>query len=989
MPTENTIRKAKAIAITNMVKAGNCSKAYEKLKQAPLAPVNCRTILALEKLHPPLSKPIPRKYTDFYARDNRSYTYFSEEEILTAIKRSTKGSAPGRSGWCAELMLDSWDSCCFRTVVTNLLNWMANGLIIDSSLKNQLLACRLIAISKGPTLEENELPKLRPIAISEIFVKILSSLFLSRIDTQKLLPDLQYGIKKKGGIEEVIHSTNHILNTDPKTVTLAIDFKNAFNSLSRAKIIEAISNNKETRFLTDYFLWSHLHPTPLLLEGRNGQVHKVLKSSEGTRQGDALSTFLFALGWHPLLKSTNDKLKEIQFTAVRPSEEEDPQQDLNDNEWTSQPLTSTSAIIDDTMITGRLGQVKNALRHLLDHAKDYNLDVQLEKCKLLITNPRSQNERELKSFFDEFNIPIVYETMETLGSVIGIVDPNRVHEAFVKKKNSILEHLQELQNLAPVTSLLPGGIQSLLLILRNCVNKTMNYLIRTTPSILSKQLCLELDAKVEQTLSVLLGLDQSLLDDHSKFKIRLPMKEGGAGFTSIVECAEPAFIASSCFAAKTIQKSIEWRETYNSQRQQASKIAPGGALVQLEQALENHNKKTRKRRPSQEPILPTAIEKLIWELTRQKERRKPPAQRELFAEVTQTAKEYYDNLIKKEKTLLSNKGYSNNSEDSRDMSDSDGEASEVNCEENLEGNPPKDPARESKSKPVARADSFSQAKALQAASLSARQPWASSLLTTVPSHPWLCLNSLSIRTFYRLLLGIQPTNHPSLRIPAECACRSSQLCSLQKDLHPHFCRSKDVKAMQYRRHNSPVNSIEQLFKEVGVYTHKELRSNLLSQASNSQNGKQQQRVSISQFRPDLFLHFPSGNKPIIADVVVSCSVAPSYFKKAAGDACHAAKKADQKKKAKYEKLEKEWDAISLPLAFEVHGAFGPSVAQLGSLFSIHVTEKKLNHKFRYEDPYGIFMRALSAALWSANALVVSESTLQHTSQKIVKAMSQN
>jgi len=95
MPTENTIRKAKAIAITNMVKAGNCSKAYEKLKQAPLAPVNCRTILALEKLHPPLSKPIPRKYTDFYARDNRSYTYFSEEEILTAIKRSTKGAAPG------------------------------------------------------------------------------------------------------------------------------------------------------------------------------------------------------------------------------------------------------------------------------------------------------------------------------------------------------------------------------------------------------------------------------------------------------------------------------------------------------------------------------------------------------------------------------------------------------------------------------------------------------------------------------------------------------------------------------------------------------------------------------------------------------------------------------------------------------------------------------------------------------------------------------
>jgi len=104
-------------------------------------------------------------------------------------------------------------------------------------------------------------------------------------------------------------------------------------------------------------------------------------------------------------------------------------------------------------------------------------------------------------------------------------------------------------------------------------------------------------------------------------------------------------------------------------------------------------------------------------------------------------------------------------------------------------------------------------------------------------------------------------------------------------------------------------------------------------------------------------------------------------------ACVAVNKASQAKIKRYEVLAKEWNALSLPLAFETHGAFGPHISTLGKLFAAHIYKERLSHLYDYGDPYRYFMQALSAALCTANAAIVHGTALLMTNEAFLDARS--
>ena len=956
--TEETARKKKALAVINSVKAGECGRACDKLIRQPLAPLNEKTVEALKLLHPSCKQPINPNGDDF---DGNSFTYFDSAEVFRAIKQSSKGSAPGRSGWCAELLLSSWDSFCLRTAVTNLINWMANGSLSDEALRNKLLACRLFALSKETPTDKSATPKVRPIAVSEIFIKLLSSLFLKKITIDKLMPDLQYGVKCRGGIENVLHSINHILAADPNAVALSIDFKNAFNSLSRKQILKQIQSNEETKCLLNYFLWSHEKPTPLLLENQDGSVYATLKSAEGTRQGDALSTFLFAWGWYPALVSTNEILQ---------GDHEDDDDD--EEEETIKAPAITTAIIDDTTLTGRIDRVSKAFKHLIKETNKLNLSIQTSKCKILVPRPESMLPQELEkvqAFANEHKIPIVNKNTETLGALIGLT--NEDDASLCKHQETILEQLQEIQKLSTHATAIPGGIQSLLLLVRMCINQTMNYFIRTTPTSIALKTCDKLDKKIEQTVCVLLDLDPTLFVDHAQYKLRLPIREGGAGITSIANTASSAYIASSCNAARTIHKTIKWRK---AEARRTKQDMPSDAILQFNQAIKDYKEKI-KQNPDAKDLLPKSAELLVEGLSRDDLMLRQPNQKQLYAQVAPKAQPFYQALIRKEKAKKPS-----NSNRSEQSDRSEPPATNVNGGQagvNLAQRDRQDPAAASQVP-------YPEALVLKATTMSSKQKWALAPLTTLPTHPSLVLSSLEVRTFYKLLLGVPLLNQPAPPVPASCVCNAARLSSTQRVLHSHFCRSSSCRTLQVMRHNSIKDDVAKIFKMVGVPVDVErvvsLSQQQQSEAKEGDDDDDDGLVALvapnhasrqkKNHRPDLTINFPNCPNPIIADVVVTCPIAPSQVEKSATSANAAVNKASEAKITKYKELATRLNAVALPLAFDTHGALGPLVPSLGELFAAHAHESSLEYLFQYEKPLDFFMRAITCALCRGNAKVV-------------------
>ena len=104
------------------------------------------------------------------------------------------------------------------------------------------------------------------------------------------------------GAEAAAHSTRAYLNLLPTDhVLLKLDFRNAFNSVRRDKMLEAV---KETIPELYAFVFScYSSPSTLLF-------HKTtLQSAEGVQQGDPLGPLLFCLTINPLIANLKSEFR--------------------------------------------------------------------------------------------------------------------------------------------------------------------------------------------------------------------------------------------------------------------------------------------------------------------------------------------------------------------------------------------------------------------------------------------------------------------------------------------------------------------------------------------------------------------------------------------------------------------------------------------------------------------------------------------------------
>ena len=405
-------------------------------------------LMLLQRLHP---LPLPHNSVlPVLSADVPSVVVGDDEGLVKIICQMANGAAPGPSGWTAEMVrVLTEDADCF-TGLAMLIQDISNGALPDS-VKPFLLPSILIGIDK------NAGASVRPIAIGEIFYRIAAyrgQLVVQKV-AQSILQPIQLGVGISGGCESIVHNLQHALELgDHPVAALAIDFKNAFNCVSRKSMLEALYSHPQLQYIWRLVDFAYSVPSDLYIRNGDGKLWPGIYSAQGVRQGDPLSSLLFALTIQPIYEAV------VQ----------------------THPTLKATAIHDDITLVGPADDLASAYSTIADLADAIGLQVQPSKCQFIyFHNDTSPLSSSVHSFLSQHHIPLQQSSAIILGAPIGatIHDIQALAALMLKDQMLVLQTL--LHDAMP--------IQEALLLLRISSTHKLDYLLRCVPPSAMEKSC--------------------------------------------------------------------------------------------------------------------------------------------------------------------------------------------------------------------------------------------------------------------------------------------------------------------------------------------------------------------------------------------------------------------------------------------------------------------------------------------------------------------
>ena len=345
---------------------------------------------------------------------------------------------------------------------------------VDPSCISPLLACRLIPLNKNPGV--------RPIGVCETVRRIIAKAVLSitRLDILEACGSLQLCVGHSAGVEAAIHTMRSSFDDELTQGLLLVDASNAFNSLNRCVALQNINNICPV--LATFSINCYHAPTDLFVGGR------IIKSQEGTTQGDPLAMPLYGLSTVPLIMS----LSSLQAKQV----------------WYA----------DDSAASGSLTDLHQWWLNVQELGPDFGYYVNTTKSWLIVKEEFKDTAKEL---FRDSKINITTSGRPYLGSPIGT---SEFMSDFVGSKISLW--MKTIKTLNDVALSSPHAAYAAL---THGISSFWLFICRTTPNIAHLLQPLE-DYLRNNLIPTLTGTDPP--NDLVRKLYALPVRLGGLNIIS-------------------------------------------------------------------------------------------------------------------------------------------------------------------------------------------------------------------------------------------------------------------------------------------------------------------------------------------------------------------------------------------------------------------------------------------------------------------------
>ena len=456
-------------------------------------------MLRLHPLPPPTSTAIPTMPT------SAPLTVLEDDEHLRRLlRRADNGTAAGPSGWTGNMLSSLAQSDICRLGILALLRDIINGDVPDEA-RELLLASRLVALSKPNG-------GCRPIAVGEQLYRLAAIVATSRVceAAAPLLAPHQYGVGVPAGAERILHALQHKLtDRDERLALLQLDITNAFNTCDRARLLQELYALPDLQPVFRIVDFAYSRPTTLLLQGCAGQA---IMSSQGVRQGDPLSALLFCVYMREVLQRVHER------TGV-----------------------TVYGFFDDINVEGKPRQVMEALSELQTLLPSLSLQLNTGKSHFAyFHDDLTPLPEQVRTMLSNHNIQCHHDWVSVVGAVVGRDDEairrgiRRVmldagdHQAFFERLQ-----LQELR------------LETAMLLLRQCMVPSMNYLLRCTAPT-----CIEEEAQRFDRRMLDAAMDKLGLAEHERrvegkaSPLQCKLRHGGWGLIPAAATSPAAFLGS-------------------------------------------------------------------------------------------------------------------------------------------------------------------------------------------------------------------------------------------------------------------------------------------------------------------------------------------------------------------------------------------------------------------------------------------------------------
>ena len=294
----------------------------------------------------------------------------SDEDTKAELRGLKEGKAAGLNKLKPEVYKELGESGICRRVMTEGYNRILDGGEIPEGWKKT--RTKLIKKVKRPRPKDH-----RPIAVADISYKILMSYLKKEIeghiDLNGLAKANQIGFCD-GGRTEFNHFIIQYLverakRRNEELFVIALDFKKAFDSVNRIKLIEALIEYRVHPKIIDLIARLYSDDKTVL---NLGEMKKEIRVNSGIKQGCPLSTTLFKL---------------VTFMIIRELEEKGARYEVEGRN------VSSLFFADDSMLFSRTKQ--NAERNLeimVQVGRKYGLEINKEKSKVLVYGGRENYE---------------------------------------------------------------------------------------------------------------------------------------------------------------------------------------------------------------------------------------------------------------------------------------------------------------------------------------------------------------------------------------------------------------------------------------------------------------------------------------------------------------------------------------------------------------------------------------------------------------------